>query len=72
MMAENVNNVIEWQSHKEAAVSGLYKQLVEGNFLDTILFTNENRFIKCHKLVSVSLLTSCIVHLTICFRFSLP
>lgn len=54
-MAENVNNVIEWQSHKEAAVSGLYKQLVEGNFLDTILFTNENRFIKCHKLVSVFL-----------------
>lgn len=56
MMAENINSVIEWQSHKIAAVSGLYKQLLEGNFLDTILFSSQHpeRFIRCHKLVSLS------------------
>lgn len=51
-MTDNVNNVIEWQSHKEAAVNGLYKQLLDGNFLDAILFSHDGRFIKCHRIVS--------------------
>lgn len=50
-MALNVSNVIEWQSHKEAAVLGIHKQLLEGNFFDAILFSSDQKFIKAHRII---------------------